>query len=666
MDIKTINEIQDLITRLEEWTVSYDEGHPVVSDEEWDRNFFKLVRLEKENNFYLPDSPTQKITFKTVSNLKKVKHNHPMLSLNKTKEIKEIKSFIYDKDYIAMLKMDGLTCSLKYLNGVLVSAETRGDGEIGEDILHNALVIKSIPKYIPIFKDELIIDGEIICTKENFMTFETEYKNPRNFASGSIRLLDSKECFKRKLDFVAWDVIKGIEKPSLSEKLSVLGTLGFTVVPFIVSKTKLIKDEEYHREDFIESVIELLKLKADEKSYLIDGVVFKYDNVSEYLEVGKTNHHYKGGLAYKFYDETYDTKLKTIEWTMGRSGVLTPTAVFEPIDIDGTIVERASLHNVSVMKETLGDCAYIGEHLKIYKANQIIPQVAEAGPKYDYNYVVANEGIPANDNPKICPICGSSIDYITSAEGVINAYCSNPHCDGKLVNRIDHFCGKKGMDIKGLSKQTLNKLIVWGWIENISDIYNLKFKKVEWIHKEGFGEKSVKNILEAIEESRECFLWQFISAIGIPEIGVNMAKELTKNFKTWKDFRDAVDDNNYNFWVLPGFGYEMHTKIKDFNYEEADLISQKLFFKKEKQSTNTQLKNLNIVITGKLSHFKNRNELKTLIEGAGGKVTGSVSSKTSILINNNPASNSAKNKAAKEYNIPILTEEEFVEKFLTY
>lgn len=364
-DNACINKIQELVDKLNYYTKYYDMGQSLISDKEWDDMYFKLQDLENFYGVYLSDSPTQKINYQVVNKLNKVKHNHPMLSLDKTKSIDAIKSFLGNKDFICMAKMDGLTCSLRYLDGKLISAETRGDGIEGEDILHNALQVKNIPKRIN-YKEELIVDGEIICTYNDFKDFEKEYKNPRNFASGSIRLLDSKESSMRNLTFIVWDIIKGLDEDRLSSKLLKADELGFTIVPFEINLP------EY---ETIEQIIE--GVKKSSSIYPIDGLVFKYDNYDEYIAAGKTDHHFKGGLAYKFYDEEYETILQDIEWTMGRTGVLTPVAIFEPIDIDGTEVSRANLHNISIMENILGK-PYIGQKIWVIKSNQIIPQITRA------------------------------------------------------------------------------------------------------------------------------------------------------------------------------------------------------------------------------------------------------------------------------------------------
>ena len=371
-----MNEIRELIDKLNYYTQYYDKGESLIGDKEWDDMYFDLQELESWTGLYFEDSPTQKVIFQEVSKLNKVEHNHLMLSLDKTKSIDEVKSFLGNKDFICMAKMDGLTCSLRYLDGKLVSAETRGNGLVGEDILHNALQVKNIPNKIN-FKKELIIDGEIICTYKDFEPFAAEYKNPRNFASGSIRLLDSSECAKRNLTFVAWDIIKGFDEEKensklltgyysekLSDKLLEADALGFTIVPFEVNLS------EYKN---IEQIMEVVKKSSS--MFPIDGLVFKYNDCDEYITAGRTEHHFKGGLAYKFYDECYETTLLDIIYDVSRFGQLTPVAVFEPIEIEGTIVEKASLHNLSIMEELLGETPYIGQKVWVIKSNQIIPQI---------------------------------------------------------------------------------------------------------------------------------------------------------------------------------------------------------------------------------------------------------------------------------------------------
>lgn len=641
--------VRALIDELNRLTKLYDEGHPEVSDKEWDNLYFELVKLERATEEYYEDSPTQRINYQVVNELNKVEHSHPMLSLDKTKSIDDVKNFIGNKEYIAMAKMDGLTCSLTYKDGKLIRAETRGNGFIGEDILHNALVVKNIPKKIN-YQNELVVDGEIICTYKNFENFEKEYKNPRNFASGSIRLLDSKESAMRNLTFVAWDLIEGgLDCKKLIDKLRFLQELSFDVVPSFA-------DNDSSR---IENFIEDIKRSCKAHSYPIDGIVFKYNNYKEYLAAGRTDHHFKGGLAYKFYDDEYETRLLNIEWTMGRTGQLTPVAIFESIDIDGTECTRASLHNISIMKEQLYQ-PYRNEKIWVYKANQIIPQISN-------KEWIANEYNPPENTfriPSTCPICGGETIIKKESDSEV-LYCGNPQCQGKLINRLDHFCSKKGLDIKGLSKATLEKLMNWNWINTYQDIFLLWQVRDKWIQKPGFGEASVDKILNAIAKVKENVkLEQVIAAAGIPEIGSRVAKDLAKHYDSWDDFRAET-----NFLQYDGIGEVMNNNLLNFDYDDLNLDYTVNLHLKEgiKNSKDNEINPVTstitdkvFCITGKVHLFKNRAELQADIENKGGKVVSSMSSKVNYLINNDNTSTTAKNKAAQAAGIPIITEEEYM------
>ena len=637
----TKNEIDILVDTLNHYTKLYDEGRPLISDKEWDNLYFKLLQAENKTGYINPNSPTKTINYQVVNKLKKVEHNHPMLSLDKTKDIETLKSFTGESDWIAMCKMDGLTCSLHYINGKLVSAETRGNGAIGEDILHNALTITSIPKQIN-YLDDLIVDGEVICTIPNFEPFKEEYKNPRNFASGSIRLLNARESATRKLDFVAWDVINGLnEEQTLSAKLLRLALLGFTIVPRIIKDDSITIDE---------AVTELKERAKD--LYPIDGIVLKYDNINEYISKGRTDHHFRGGLAFKFYDDEYSTTLQDIEFSMGKTGVLTPIAIFNPVDINGSTVSRASLHNLSIMHDILGE-PYKDEPINVIKANDIIPQITSATKRDKSTNLI-----------KIittCPICGAPLTI--KHDGIAdNLYCENPNCEGRLINRLEHFCGKKGLDIKGLSKATLTKLIEWNWVNSFVDIYKLQEHSEEWINKPGFGAQSVKNILDSIEKSKDVELWKIIAAASIPNIGGVAAKTLAKHFITYNDFRTAVD-KNFDFTELADFGDTMRWNIINYDYIDLDNVVSFALHIKEPAAAAVSVMSLDkmqFCITGKVTHFKNRDELKAKIESLGGKVTSSVTKKTNYLINNDINSTSSKNKTAKELNIQIITEEDFL------
>lgn len=365
-------QMAELIDKLNYYTKLYDEGHPEVSDKTWDEMYFQLQQAEQETGVILTNSPTHHINYQVVNALNKVTHSHIMASLSKTKSELDIVNKFKNNDIIAMAKMDGLTCSLRYLNGKLISAETRGNGEIGEDITHNIFTVKGIPTQIPFLK-ELVVDGEIICTYTDFQKFSNQYANPRNFAAGSIRLLDSKECSQRDLTFVAWDCIKGLEKcETLSSKLYQLDQLGFLFAPYIILLSDMIDIEH------IKHSIYLIKENAKDLQYPIDGIVFKIDDCKKYQSGGMTEHHPRMAEAFKFYDEEYESQLKDIEWSMGKTGQLTPVAVFEPIDTGDSIIERASLHNLNIMKQVLGEHPYKGQKVWVCKQNQIIPQIVKA------------------------------------------------------------------------------------------------------------------------------------------------------------------------------------------------------------------------------------------------------------------------------------------------
>ncbi len=637
------DEMYQLVDKLNYYTKLYDEGNPAISDQEWDNMYFELRQLEQDTGIILANSPSNHIDYQVVNKLEKVTHNHPMLSLDKTKDTSAVLSFLGNHDGIAMAKIDGLTCSILYQNGKLVRAETRGNGLVGEDVTHNILFVKGIPQTIP-FKDELIVDGEIICTYNDFEAFSAEYKNPRNFASGSIRLLDAKVSAQRKLTFVVWDCIKGIDCNTLVAKIIKLETFGFITVPHFVLPNNTI--------DIIQYSIDSIKNMVKELSYPIDGLVFKYNDCNYYQSLGATNHHFRGGLAYKFYDEEYETILKDIEWSMGKTGQLTPVAVFEPIDDGDSVITRASLHNLNIMEQVL-HVPFVGQKIKVVKQNMIIPQVVW-GEKSEGQYY----SIPA-----FCPICESPTvvkdDFV---------YCTNPHCEGKFINQLVHFTGKKGLDIKGLSEATLEKLVEWEWVTDYFDLFNLDIYKNEWINMPGFGEKSVNNLLTTIQEKTNCELWQFIAALSIPLIGTTYAKEIAKRVQNWEDFRKLID-KNFDFTSWDRFGYEMDNSLNSFDYDEADLLVEKVLHLQNSlwvdPNATTEVKESAVsgkvfVVTGAVHKFKNRDEVKAAIEAKGGKVTNSVTGNTNYLINNDINSTSSKNVKAKQLGVPIITEDELI------
>lgn len=533
--------------------------------------------------------------------------------------------------------MNGLTCSLRYIDCELISAETRGNGEIGEDIFHNIKTVKTVPQKIP-YKDELIVDGEIICTYDDFEPFSTEYKNPRNFASGSIRLLDSNECVKRPLTFVAWNVIKGFDNEnSFLRKLVLIDELGFTVVPWTSS--------------FDWDAKEFLVNKAKKLGYPIDGLVGRFDDIKYGESLGTTSHHSNAAYAFKFYDELTETTLRDVEWTLGRTSVLTPTAVFDSVDIDGSSVSRASLHNISIMKN-LGltkNCT-----IRVFKANQIIPQVDSADKDGDVPIKI----------PTKCPVCGGATSIKQDNESEV-LVCTNPDCIGKKLARFTHFVSRKCMNIDGLSERTLELLISNNLIRNFRDIYHLKEHVGKLCTLDGMGKKSVENLLNSIEKSRDVKLENFIAALGIPNIGLSAAKAISKKFNgSHYDFVLALANDNYDFSQIDDFGEITNKSLHDWWHSKdpmVELLPMEVNFIVENDTgSSSNLDGKSFCITGSLTHYANRDALVKAIEDNGGKYVSSVTKKTDYLINNDKNSTSDKNKKAIDLNIPIISEEDFL------
>lgn len=649
-----MNRMKELIKQLNEASDAYyNRNKPLMSDKEWDTLFDELKNLEVKSGIVLANSPTQKVGYEVKSELRKVKHNHPMLSLDKTKEVKDLYKFLGDRLGILMLKMDGLTGSLRYVDGKLVSAETRGNGDVGEDILHNAKVVENMPLEIDC-KDELIVDGEFIITTDDFesinakLSGDNKYKNPRNLASGSIRQLDSSIAAKRHLKFIAWKLIKGSsDTNSHIVNLIWLKNLGFDTVPAVGIGNNV--------ESELEKNIEHLKKVSIAEHYPIDGMVLGFDDIAYGKKLGATGHHLRSQIAYKFYDEEVETEMLDIVWQAeNKTGAITPVAVFKPVEIDGTTVERASLHNVSIMEDLE---LSKGDIISVYKANQIIPQV--------------KDNLTRNRNalfipPKVCPICHGETKVKKDNDTKV-LVCTNLNCKGKLLGKLMQFCSRDAMDIRGLSAETLKKFIDKNWLQSVLDLYSLKEYKNEMVNMEGFGVQSVKNILEAIENSKEITLDRFIYSLSIPLIGRSASKAISKHFKgDYDEFAKAVQ-NKFHWDTLPDFGEEMSKSINKYLYlniqgkflmmELAKLMN---FKTEENNDSSEKLKDLTFVITGSVKNFKNRNEIKEIIEKNGGKVSGSVSKKTNYLINNDTTSPSGKNKKAKELNISIISETDFI------
>lgn len=639
-------EIRKLIDLLNEYTEAYDRGIPIISDKDWDSMYFKLTQMEQDTGIIYPDSPTQSIHFETKSKLDKVIHDQPpMLSLDKTKNIDAVSSFVKGHDWFGMFKMDGLSCRLIYEDGKLMQASTRGNGIEGEEITHNVLVMPNVPKSIPNL-ELTIIDGEIVCDLNTFNEkFKNDYANPRNFASGSIRQLSSKESASRCLSFVAWDLIEGYNDTDFNFwRLEKLDDWGFLTVP-------RVGDAET-----IEDAINILDEMEEHKLWPIDGYVFKFESKKYGESLGRTEHHFSNAIAYKFYDEEYETELLNIDWTMGRTGVLTPVAVFKPVDTGDSIIERASMHNLSIMRELLGRYPEQKQKIWVVKQNMIIPQVSRSEKNDSFHDHILDNGICTT-----CPICGEPTEIVQSESGVYNVICGNPSCEGKLLNRVDHFLGIKGLNVKGISKATIGKLIDWGWINGLADIFRLEQYKIEWMSKEGFGAASVEKILLSIDAARSgSKMENFLSAIGIPLVGRAIAKEIVKYYPTWEEFRAAVGGDWTEF---EGFGPEISRSINNFDYTEADLCAGMLDFAppevQNEVTPTAAIKDKKFCATGKLQNFT-RDSLKADIEAHGGKLVSSVTSATDYLITNTPDSGTSKNKDAQRLGVKIITEEEYL------
>lgn len=598
--------IKYLTTELNRLTELYDKGTPEISDKEWDDMYFELMLLEQQWGYIMPDSPTQRVNYTVVNGLQKVKHNHPMLSLDKTKDWNVFVQYFENKDVVGMIKLDGLTCSLRYVDGKLVSAETRGNGEEGEDVLHNALVVKNIPKKIN-YADELIVDGEIICTNEDFEEFKEEYANSRNFASGSIRLLDSQECARRNLKFVLWNVAKGTHN-TVSDNLVAMDNLGFTVTPWTSS--------------FDWDAKEFLVEQAEAYGYPIDGLVGRFNDIAYGESLGTTGHHSRAAYAFKFYDELYETKLLDIEWTMGKTNTLTPTAIFETVNIDGTDVSKASLHNISIIKKLglTNNCT-----VKVYKANQIIPQIDSC----------LQDGDSAIKIPKQCPICNSETEVVTENASEV-LMCKNPHCLGKLFGRLKFFVSKPALNIDGLSEATLEFLIDKGWVKSFKDLYDLNYAPwVDvWKHTNGYGDKSVDKILNAIENSRDVKLENFICALSIDGVGKSASKTISDAFDgDFNAFYKAFK-NHYNWAELEDIGDKTASNITNYLTEnEAEIVnlaSEMRFIVPTKiEVVDNPLNGLKFCITGSFS--QSRDALKEKLEARGAKFVSGVSKNLDVL-----------------------------------
>ena len=648
-----VKRIKELIKELNTYrNAYYNDKVSLVEDKKYDDLFEELKNLEDDTGLYLSNSPTQSVGYEVQSKLNKVNHDHPMLSLDKTKDYNDIIKFADDKDIICMLKMDGLTVTLHYNeNGELDKAETRGNGLVGEDVLKNVKVMSNVPLKIDNAGIPYIIDGEAIIDKDTFneinskLSEDEQYSHPRNLASGTIRQLDTKITADRNMQFIAWRVIDGDYSNLMSERLDHARDLGFDVVPYTCIT------EENLQEWVLKENSDYMKKWAEKKNYPIDGLVYTYQDISYGLNLGSTGHHPKHSFAFKFEDDTYETILRDIEWSTSRSGMVNPVAVFDPVDLDGAITTRATLHNVSIMKNLeLG----IGDTITIYRANQVIPKVAD-------NLTRSN----TYEYPTRCPCCGEPLEL--KNDGVAEVlYCNNENCPAKVLSKFTHFVSKQGMDIDGLSESTLEKLIDRGFIKKYADIYNLDKYAKQIQSMDGFGKKSYDKLIASIEKSRNVKLENFLVALGIPLIGKSASKAISNAFNG--DYESLIEYGpDFDFTQLEDFGDSMNVSMHKWLTSCPDIeygIQNELkFIKEEKKKVieNDSISGKTFCVTGAFKTMK-RSEIEKIITDRGGKLSGSVSKKTDYLLTNEADSGSSKAKKAKELGTPIMSEEEFLSK----
>lgn len=642
---KKLNRMKELIEILNNASrLYYQYSTPIMTDFEYDKLYDELEKLEKETNTVLSNSPTQNVEPEAIDSLVKVEHPAPMLSLSKTKSISELASFLGNQEGLISWKLDGLTIVLTYKDGKLSSGVTRGNGIIGEVVTENVKKFKNIPLTIP-YKGTLVVRGEAIIKYSDFNKMNEElddessqYKNPRNLCSGSVRQLDSKVTAKRNVNCIIFALIESEKKFKLkSEEFEWLKSLGFDVV-------------EYHKvtSNNIEEQVLYFKNEINEYDIPSDGLVLLYNDIEYGKQLGTTAKYPKNAIAFKWQDETAETKLIDVDWLVSRTGLINPVAVFEPVELEGTIVSRASLHNVSILQ---GLSLGIGDTILVYKANMIIPQIAD-------NLTQSN----SLAIPNKCPVCNHEARIISSND-VKYLYCMNDFCPAKLVKRLSQFTSRNAMNIEGLSDAIINKLADEGLIKTYADIYNLKRYKNDIISFEGFGEKSYDNLINSIEKSRNVKLANFIFALGIPDIGLSRAKLICKNYSN-----DINKIRNLTFEELSkidGIG-EIIAKgwIDTFNNDdfikELELLLKEVNFTDTSIDNNQPLKDLTFVITGSVNNFTNRDELVEYIESYGGKVVKTISNNVNYLINNDITSTSTKNTKAKELGIKIISENDLM------
>ena len=648
-----VKRIKNLINTLNTASTAYYTSTPIMSDYEWDKLYDELKQLEQETGMIFNNSPTQNVGYVVLDKLKEVTHNHPMLSLDKTKNLEDLIKFIGNNRCVVSVKCDGLSLSLHYINGKLVSGETRGNGINGLDVLSNVLTINNIPKEIP-YKEDLIIDGEVIIDWEMFrkinqgLSDKDKYKHPRNLVAGSLTMLSNKEAQSRNMRFVAWRVIKGFSNNSVYLDLKEAENNGFEIVHMWEYSNDTY---DLHNTKKLKQILENIRIVADEKNIPYDGAVIAVDDCKLAESMGRTEKFYKHSMAYKFDDELYETRLIDIEWNTSRTGLINPVAVFEPVDLGGAITTRATLHNIDYIKNLqLG----IGDRIRIYRANQVIPKVHDNVDRTG-TYKI----------PDVCPICGEPT-IVTKTKDSSVLVCTNDDCKGKLLGKLTHYVSRNAMDIEGLSEATLEKFIKLGWLNSIEDIYLLENYSNEMKKLDGFGSKSVNKLLTAIENSKVTDLSSFIYSLSIPLVGKTVSKEIAKyynyDFTTFNTITSLEGENTYSH--IEGIGDNISSSIFHYwNKHCKDVINVAYnlkFTKPDDKTVNNKLNGKTFVITGSLNKFSNRGEAKQRIENCGGIVASSISKKTNFLVCNE-ASTSSKYKKAQELGIPIITEDDLLE-----
>lgn len=639
--------IKELVDTLNKAAKVYYSGtDEIMSNLEYDKLYDELKALEDETGIVLAGSPTHKVGYETLSELPKEEHERPMLSLDKTKSVEELAAFAGTHKSLLSWKLDGLTVVVTYRDGELYKAVTRGNGYVGEVITPNARVFVNLPAKIP-YKGELVIRGEAIITYSDFERInrsieedENKYKNPRNLCSGSVRQLNNRITAERNVRLIAFALIRadGVDFGNSRQKqFEWLKGQGFEVVEYkIVDETS------------VADVVEYFSKAITDNDFPSDGLVLLYDDIAYGESLGTTAKFPRNAIAFKWADEMAITRLKCVEWSASRTGLINPVAVFEPVELEGTTVSRASVHNVSIVRELkLG----YNDEIKVYKANMIIPQIAE-------NIT----GSATIEIPKVCPVCGG-LTGIKKANDTESLYCLNPDCQAKHIKRFEHFVSRNALNIDGISSQTLEKFIDRGFIKNYTDLYHLNNYEDEIVGMDGFGRKSYDNIIESVEKSRTVTLDHVIYALGIGGIGLANARLVSRHCN--EDPETVADITIEELMSIDGIGDVLAQSFREYfddvnNRRLYNELLAELKLQKEVRDTSSPVAGKTFVITGSVNHFTNRDELKAFIETLGGKTTGSVSAKTDYLINNDVTSNSSKNKKARELGIPVISEEEFI------